>query len=146
VGNQAYDPASRLRRWAVRFQTPPVSVFAAEHGDTNFLNPTAVSPLIRQQQQQPGAAKGGASRPGPVREPGRGLDGAVGEGRRNLVLVGELRGSLYAMPAEHILLDEGVEVRVGRWGGWGRLRGWEVGKRDRRKGDREPSRANALPQ
>ncbi|EFJ40840.1 hypothetical protein VOLCADRAFT_107956 [Volvox carteri f. nagariensis] len=124
---QAYDPASRLRRWALRFKTPPVGVFAEEHGDTNFLDPATVHPLLDLDPEPPAAAgaptdarrrrhhhhRGGGSGGGGSDSTGGGGDAA--DGARNLVLVGELKGSLYAMPAERVVLDERVEVVVAPW-------------------------------
>ncbi|GFR44013.1 hypothetical protein Agub_g5168 [Astrephomene gubernaculifera] len=163
---QAYDPTSRIRRWALSFDAAPVGVFATRLGDTNFLDPEVRAAqrlhlhLHQQEQQQqpsphaggrqpqqqqvPGDGKGGKQGPGQcpdwsvgglaalVRRQGNsggnagagggaeggtcspaGSDGSGSGGRggssgsSSQVLVGRLRGSLYALPADHVTLEEG---------------------------------------
>ncbi|GLI64471.1 hypothetical protein VaNZ11_007744 [Volvox africanus] len=115
---QAYDPTSRLRRWALSFNTPPVGVFTMAHGDTNFLDPAAVQSLRDVDRVPPppptvAPARGQRHRGAP--DGGRTLGMGGEAGQQNLALVGELKGSLYAMPSEHVVLDERVQPQS--WSG-----------------------------
>lgn len=106
---QAYDRKSRIRRWAVPFKTPPVGVFSAEYSDTNFLDPDAVQQFLNILGCKPTAEDLDQQR---GRSVGNDDSGSLdsGGGRQKLVLVGELKGSLYVMSAEHVILNTREEV------------------------------------
>lgn len=121
---QAHDPALRTRRWSIGFDTPPVGVFAARHGDTNFLDP--IIQLANRNAAAAGTGAGAVPAPadGPTAVGGRpgaaakqlpgagaGAGGAgVGPDGSMRVLVGQLRGSLYALPADHVVIDDSAQV------------------------------------
>lgn len=88
---QAVDPTTRFRRWSIAFDTPPVGVFSAS-GGSNHLDPAMTPP--------PAASNATAVSPGDATR----------------VLVGQIAGGgLYALPADHITLDETLTVRVLVW-------------------------------
>ncbi len=100
-----------------------MGVFAALHGDTNFLDPT-IQLANRNAAAGTGAGAvpvpadgpaGVGGRPGPAAKqlPGAGtVPGGAGVGLDGSmrVLVGQLRGSLYALPADHVVIDDSAQV------------------------------------
>ncbi|KAG2484704.1 hypothetical protein HYH03_016532 [Edaphochlamys debaryana] len=123
---QAHDPASAIRRWSIAFDTPPVGVFAATHGEVNYLDPAVASPGAAAGSAGTGVAgaaaagrrRGGGGASVPVGREGEpmGLPGPGGAGEAaagavgKRVLVGQLRGCLYALPADRVVLDAAAEA------------------------------------
>lgn len=96
---QAFDSRTLHRKWYVAFDTPPVSAYRQDGSGGNFLDPDQ-------------AVTGPALRPatGIIHISGKPVAGKL---RGQLpggtaVLVGALRGSLYALPADHLMLADGA--------------------------------------
>jgi hypothetical protein len=108
---QAYDPNTMLFKWLVAFDTPPVSAYRPDGRGGNALDPEQVG----RASLNSGSSGGGLvpSSPAAGRTPFF-TGGGVGLPRRKVkgqlaggtsVLVGALRGSLYALPADHLMLS-----------------------------------------
>lgn len=128
---QAFDPQTMLLKWYVVFDTPPVSAYRPDGRGGNALDP----------EQAGRAALGGGStgqdgssswlvpspsspRARPPMPAGR-VGGRSGVLRRKVkghlvggtsVLVGALHGSLYALPADHLMLSAAVAGAAGEDG------------------------------
>eukprot|EP00775_Hariotina_reticulata_P013052 gene13052-13179_t len=98
---KAFDSESMLRKWYIAFDTPPVAAFRQDGLGGNCLDP---------EQAAGGRARAASSRgllPGSLHSgstqlPGHKLKGKLAGG--TTVLVGALKGSLYALPADNLML------------------------------------------
>lgn len=105
---QAFDPTTMLLKWYVEFETPPVAAYRADGRGGNALDPEQAG---RSALNSGGTASGGglvpaARAPVPAAGggffPSRKVKGQLAGGTS--VLVGALHGSLYALPADHLML------------------------------------------
>lgn len=108
---QAFDPHTRLLQWYVEFETPPVAAYRADGRGGNALDPEQAG----RSALSPAAAGGGGLVPAsaaPARAPVPAAGGGFLPSRKvkgqlaggTSVLVGALHGSLYALPADHLML------------------------------------------
>jgi hypothetical protein len=108
---QAYDPHTMLFKWLVAFDTPPVSAYRPDGRGGNALDPEQVGRASLHSGSSGGglvpscAAAGRAPffAGGRAGLPRRKVKGQLAGGTS--VLVGALRGSLYALPADHLMLS-----------------------------------------
>lgn len=112
---QAYDPLTKLRKWYVQFDTPPVAVYTPDGDGSNALDPDQAGRASLGGGGSSSSSGGGggslvpsaaARLPVPA-ERGVGLLHRKVKGRLpggTSVLVGALHGSLYALPADHLMM------------------------------------------
>jgi len=120
----AYDPMTGYRRWALSFDVPPVSAYSSFAGATvgqtsvvNHLDPKTALPW-------PGGVRPGrmGGRPAAVvpvsgskHSTASQVAGAVATSSgATRVLVGMMGGGLYALPADHLVM-EGDQAQAGVW-------------------------------
>lgn len=107
---QAYDPLTKLRKWYVQFDTPPVAVYTPDGDGGNALDPDQAGRASLGGSSSSGAGSlvpSAAARPPVPAERGVGLLHRKVKGRLpggTSVLVGALHGSLYALPADHLMM------------------------------------------
>eukprot|EP00878_Enallax_costatus_P018795 GHUV01019807.1.p1 GENE.GHUV01019807.1~~GHUV01019807.1.p1 ORF type:complete len:727 (+),score=262.17 GHUV01019807.1:265-2445(+) len=94
---QAFDSRTMHRKWHIAFDTPPVSAYRQDGSGGNCLDPDQA--LARPELRPGTGIMPVSSNPGKLR--GQLAGGAA-------VLVGALRGSLYALPADHLMLADGA--------------------------------------
>eukprot|EP00879_Flechtneria_rotunda_P013807 GHRR01014420.1.p1 GENE.GHRR01014420.1~~GHRR01014420.1.p1 ORF type:complete len:470 (+),score=187.68 GHRR01014420.1:1045-2454(+) len=95
---QAFDSKTMLRKWYIAFDTPPVSAYRQDGRGSNCLDPEQGALRL----QHGSYSKSLVPRIQDHFLPGHKLKGRLAGG--TTVLVGALQGSLYALPADNLML------------------------------------------
>ncbi|GAX74713.1 hypothetical protein CEUSTIGMA_g2161.t1, partial [Chlamydomonas eustigma] len=109
---QAYDGRTGFRRWSISFDVPPLAAYNSVDPDLNQLDPAEMlSSSIPERHQHLPSSSALSSRHhhsslGKPASPLIKIPGQMQHGTQ--VLVGILDGSPYALPADHLVLDESV--------------------------------------
>lgn len=111
---QAFDPTTMLLKWYVAFDTPPVSAYRPDGRGGNALDPEQAGRAFLTGSGSDGSSSGSLVPSSAAARSPAPASGGLGVPRRKVkgqlaggtsVLVGALHGSLYALPADHLMLS-----------------------------------------